>query len=347
MKQYGTILIGCGGVATGHLEAIRDSQQARLLGVVDLEEERARDYASRFGAESWATDYRQYLDRDHVEIVVITTWPSSHRQIVVDSLQASKNVLCEKPIAPDLDQAREMVEEVKRTGNKLVIGYILRHNASYQRIKEIIDDGFLGSPIIFRLHGAEHTTDPEARRRDVKLIKETSPIIDCGCHYVDVMRWFSGSEAVSVSGVGTRVDPATPADKYDYGIITIQFADGSVGTYEVGWGRTFRGFSQKELIGPRGRVNLVHAGYRMDGREEGDLIELYRYRGDDQPGECRSENVKGTSKPFDRQFQSLIEHIEQDLDCLPALDDALKSLEIVLAGHRAIIKQETVKLPLG
>jgi predicted dehydrogenase len=320
-----------------HVHAAAHARGSRLVATVDKRPQIARASAERYGASEYYTDYRSVLTRDDIDVVVVATWPSSHREIAVACLEAGKHVLMEKPITPSMGEGAEVLRAVRRTGQKLRIGYILRHNASYQRLVKVVRTGALGSPLAMRMLGGEHVGTAEHWRRDLKLLTETSPIIDCGCHYVDVMRWATGAEAVRVSGVGCRLESEVPKDKYDYGIITIAFSDGSSGVYEVGWTHSYRGFSEKEFVGPRGRLRLIYAGERPEHHEEGDLIELYQ-----PPGRYRFVNVPGEFKPVERELADLLKCIDEDLDPMPALEDAMRSLQIVLAGDQAIRRGSTV-----
>ncbi len=331
MARHGVVLVGCGGMARLQLEGLKELEGLELVGVVDLQEQRAKDFAHQYKARSWSTDRQEYLDREDCDIAIVATYPSSHKEIVLDFLKAGKHVLCEKPLAPTLEEAKEIISAVKATGKKLMVGYILRHNTSYQKIAQMIENGLIGSPIVMRMLGGEHPITDEHWRRDVVLAAETSPIIDCGCHYIDLMRWFTGVEAVQVSGAGLRLSEEIPEEKYDYGIITVRMSDGSVGTYEVGWTRNYRNFSDKEFIGPNGRIRLIYELYRQDHPEEGDLIEYYSY-----PDHYEMINVRGELKKTGVQMQALVQMIEQNLDPMPGLERAYKSLEIVLAGDEAI-----------
>ena len=332
-------MIGCGAMGMGHVAAAAEHDRTRLVATVDRLPRVAAAAARRYGADLHFADYRQVLTRSEVEVVVIATWPSSHREIAIACLAAGKHVLLEKPLAPSLPEAEAVVRAVRRTGRKLRVGYILRHNSTYQRAAELISSGSIGFPIAMRMLGGEHVIYPDHWRECLKLITETSPIVDCGCHYVDVMRWCTGAEAVRVSGVSCRLDSRVPQDKYDYGIITIAFSDGSTGIYEVGWTHNYREFSEKEFIGPKGRLRMIYAADRTEHHEEGDLIEVYRF-----PGKYRQINVPGVFKPIAREMSDLLDCIEKDLDPRPALDDAMKSLQIVLAGERAIGTGKTTSI---
>jgi len=332
------LVVGCGSTSGRHCEALT-SLGIEIAAVVDTKPKRARERKKDSGAKDWGTDYRQFINRPDIDFVTILTWPSSHAEIAVNSMKAGKHIFCEKPMAATLAQAAKMIECARRTGKKMLFGYVLRYNNSYRKIAEMIRHGKIGRPVIMRMSGAEHTITPLHWDQDQSLIRDTSPVIDCGCHYVDAMRWFTGEEPLGVSGIGCRVEKETPKDKYDWGKIILKFSRGSVGFYEVGWGHQFRSYNEKEFIGPKGRIRFIYSCSRSEHQEEGDMIEYYSY-----PGKYETINVLGEHKPTSQQYKNLIAHIEQDKNCRPHWEDAYQSLRIVLAGHKAISQGIVVPL---
>ena len=338
---YGAAVIGCGGMGIQHVDAVAQHPQSNLLAVVDWKEEVRERCKEEYGAQEGYAEYTDILDRDDIELVVVATWPSTHREISEALLRAGKHVLCEKPLAPSLEEARSITNTVRETGKKLHVGYILHYNHAYNKVTEMIREGALGDPPYFmRLLGGEHTTTEDAWGRDLKLIVETSPGIDCGCHYVDIMRRVTGADAVWVAGVGARTESETPLDNFDYELFSIKFDDGSAGIYEVGWTHQYRAFSEKEFVGPAGRIRLTYAHERGDGhQEQGDQIEYYQY-----PDNTTIINVPTGLKRVGAELADLIRTVEEDEDVMPHLDDAYKSLEIVLAGHQAAVEGRTIWL---
>jgi len=324
-----------------HVAAVANHPRAELLAVVDWKEEVRQRCIQQYGAREAFAEYSDILERDDIELVTVATWPSTHRQIVEACLRAGKQVLCEKPLAPSLAEAHSMIETAHQTGRKLRVGYVLHYHRGYDKVTEMIRDGALGEPpYIMRLLGGEHTIIERHWGRDLKLIEETSPGIDCGCHYVDIMRRVTGAEAVWVSGTGARTETETPPENFDYELFAMRFDDGSTGIYEVGWSHHYRAFSEKEFIGPEGRIRLTYAHERRDGYpEEGDQIEYYQF-----PGQITIINVPGGLKQVGEEFGDLIRTVEEDRDVTEHLDDAYKSLEIVLAGHQAAAEGRTIWL---
>lgn len=337
LKNYNIVLIGCGHMGEDHIKEIYYKENATIYGVVDINEEKAKNFCRKYEAASWSADYHKYLEDPHVNIVIICTYPSTHLQILKECIKHNKHVICEKPITDNLDDGREFVDLVKKARVKVLIGHILRHNKSYIRIKDIIRNGLIGSPIIMRIVQNHHTLHWSKYRN---LINETSPLIDCGVHYMDIMRWFTGAEPVSVSGVSARTEEDIDKGKFNYEMAILKFNDGSTGYYEVGWGHTVSFADLKEFIGPKGRIKLTYQKDRTSNKEEGDLIEFYRY-----PEKVyETININCLRKPTGDQFNYLIRMIEENIESNPSIDDVFKAFEISVTADKAASNNCTMNL---
>lgn len=336
-KIYNIVVVGCGHMAAAHLDDIYYRENINIVGVSDLDESKAKLFCRKYGATSYSTDYKEYLKNEEVDIVIIATYPSSHLEILKECIKAGKHVLCEKPITTNLEDGEEFLSLVKTAKTKVLVGHILRHNDSYKKIAEMIENDAIGHPIIMRMVQNHHTMDWQ---KYLTLIKETSPIIDCGVHYIDVMRWFTKAEFVSVSGICQRTEPEVPEDNYNYGIITAKLSDGSVAYYEAGWSNTIASSNIKEFIGPKGRISLTYRKDRTSHQEEGDLIEYYKF----PEKTYESINILCNRKPTGVQLMHLIAMIENDVPAVPSIDDVYKSFYIAAKTDEAIKNSETVKL---
>ena len=336
-KIYNIVVIGCGHMAAAHLDDIYYRENVKIVGVSDLDESKAKLFCRKYGATSYSTDYKEYLNNEEVDIVIIATYPSSHLEILKDCIRAEKHVLCEKPITTNLQDGKEFLNLVKTAKTKVLVGHILRHNDSYKKIADMIENDAIGHPIIMRMVQNHHTMDWQ---KYLTLIKETSPIIDCGVHYIDVMRWFTKAEFVSVSGVCQRTEPEVPEDNYNYGIITAKLSDGSVAYYEAGWSNTIASSNIKEFIGPKGRISLTYRKDRTSHQEEGDLIEYYKF----PEKTYESINVLCNRKPTGVQLMHLIDMIENEVPAVPSIDDVYKSFYIAAKADEAIKNSQTLKL---
>ncbi|WJH33121.1 Gfo/Idh/MocA family oxidoreductase [Paenibacillus sp. CC-CFT747] len=335
--KYGVVLVGCGYMGATHLDNISNHPQVNLIGVSDLVEEKAKEFADRYQAASWSTNYNDYLVRDDVHIVIIATYPSSHLEITRACVLAGKHVLCEKPMAPNLKDAAEIVQLGSTAKTKVLVGHILRHNSTFQRVGEMVRDGVIGSPVVMRMSQIKKTVDNW--KSHLALLNQVSPIVDCGVHYVDVMRWFTGAEVVSVSGFGQRLEPDVPEHTYNYGMINIKLSDGSIGYYEAGWGHNMPNENLKEFIGPKGRIRITYRTHRpLEEQHLGNLIELEHY----PDGRKEEFNIDFSYKPTGSQFQYLIRMIEENLDPKPYLQEFYRALEVTILGDKAIHEGRTI-----
>ncbi len=326
MKRYSIMLVGCGHIGMEHLQDIYFRENVRIAAVVDSNENVARDAAVRYGAEAWGTDYRPFLEGDRVDIVIIATYANTHLSILRDCLAAHKHVLCEKPIATDYSSGMEFVNEVKRAKEKVLIAHILRHNNSYQKIKELLGCGVIGDIRLIRMSQNHHALN---WARYCRLMEDCSPTVDCGVHYYDMAQWLTGAKITSVSGFSTKTQYDTPRDNYT--MVNFTMDNGCKGYYEAGWGQTIRASNVKEFIGTRGRITLEMALYRSGDAEEGDLITIYH--GD--TGVYESINVKTEYKNMNAQLQTLIQMIETDGEGNPSIDEVWDAFTVALAADRA------------
>lgn len=323
-KIYSVALIGCGHMGEAHIEDIYYKENVRIEYVCDLDLDKAKLFSKKYSAKNITNNYLKCIQDEKVDIVIIATYPSTHLSILKECIRNNKHIICEKPIATFIDEGKEFVNLVKSNPQcKVLIGHILRHNKTYQKVAEMIRGGAIGFPIILRMVQNHHTMDWQ---KYLTLIKESSPIIDCGVHYIDVMEWFTGSQITHIDAIGLRTENDVPIDKYNYGIMTMKLKDGSVGYYETGWSNTISADNLKEFVGPKGRIKLVYRKDRHTHQEEGDLIEYYKY----PQKEYEIINIQSKRKPTGAQFDYLVDMIRNGIDSTPTIDEVFKSLEIAL-----------------
>jgi len=330
MKIYNVVLIGCGHMGEAHLEHIYSKENVCISCVCDQDLERAKLFQRRFGAKSISDDAKECISREETDIVIIATYPSTHLELLKICIEHKKHVICEKPIAKTLEEGKEFVRLVKAHPEvKVLVGHILRHNATYRKVAKMIQGGAIGSPIIMRMSQNHHTMDWDRYRH---LLEETSPIVDCGVHYLDVMQWFTGAKVAKISGIGIRTEEDLPEGKNNYEMVTVKLDDGSVGFYEAGWTKTISSNNMKEFVGPLGSIRLIFAKDRVSHQEEGDLIEYYRLA----DKTYHIINVQGERKPTDVQFHCLIRMIEEGLPDRPTIDEVYSSFEAAIKAENLI-----------
>lgn len=335
MKKYGIVVIGCGHIGCQHLEDIYYRDNVTVIAAVDTCPETARSAARKYGALEYGTDYRPFLRDGRVDIVIIATYASSHLAILEDCLAAHKHVLCEKPIATNLEDGQAFCEAVKHSAQKVLVAHILRYNRSYRKIREIVQSGEIGGLRVIRMVQNHHAMDWNRYRR---LLEDCPPIVDCGVHYFDVMQWVTGARIVEVGGFGGRIERDTGCP--NYGLVTVRLSDGCIGYYEAGWSKNLASQNLKEFIGEKGRVSLELKEHRAEHCEEGDRLSVYY----SETGEYRTINLPAKYKDMYGQLSALIRMIERDEPADPTIEEVYSAFSVAMTADRAIREGRAVRL---
>ncbi|TDT75375.1 putative dehydrogenase [Litoreibacter halocynthiae] len=270
------------------------------------------------------------------DLVCIATYSESHADYAIAAMEAGADVFIEKPLATTVADAVRVVETAKRLNRKLVVGYILRHHPSWQRL--IAEARDLGGPYVFRMNLNQQSDGPTWETHKA-LMRTTSPIVDCGVHYVDVMCQITDAKPVRVSGMGLRLSDEIAPEMYNYGQLQVWFADGSIGWYEAGWGPMMSetAFFVKDVVSPNGAVSISDgnkgASDDVDGHTKVGGILVHRADGDkliEMPDEPGHQDLCDAEQAF------MIDAILNDVDLTRHMSDAVQSLSICLAADESI-----------
>lgn len=192
MAQVRVGIIGCGGIAVGkHLPALAKVHEAALVAFCDYDEGRAWHARNHYGREHAAvyTNYHDMLRDPSIDVIHVCTANDSHADITIAALEAGKHVMCEKPMAKTVVDAKRMLEAAKRTGKKLSIGYQNRFRSDSRFLKKACTDGDLGEIYFAKAHAIRRRAVPTW---GVFLDEEKQgggPLIDIGTHALDLALW--------------------------------------------------------------------------------------------------------------------------------------------------------------
>ncbi len=335
------LVAGLGNMGRSHALAYHKQPDAQLVGLVNRSEVDLPD-----GLEVYPrfTDFHAALAEARPDLVCIATYSDSHADYATAAMEAGAHVFVEKPLATNVADAQRVVETAQRAGRKLAVGYILRHHPSWVRLIEEARN--LGAPYVFRLN-LNQQSDGSAWETHKALMQTTSPIVDCGVHYVDVMCQITDAKPVRVHGMGLRLSDEIAPDMYNYGQFQVIFEDGSVGWYEAGWGPMMSetAFFVKDIVSPGGSVSIVDgnkgASDDVDGHTRVGAILVHRREGDrliEMPGE------PGHQQLCDAEAAFMLRAITEDIDLTRHMLDAVQSLRICLAADESIRTGKAIEL---
>jgi predicted dehydrogenase len=249
--------------------------------VVDVTEALAREAAERFGFEEWTTDWRAAVSRPDVDAVDIVTPNDSHAEIAIAAAQAGKHILSEKPLARTGDEAKTMLDAVRKAGVIHMVAFNYRRTPAIALARKYIEDGRIGEILNFRgTYLQDWSADPDGPLswRFQKAVAGSGAVGDIGTHVVDIARYLVG-EISEVSAIVRTIVPArpvqsggfdklgasekrsnverAPVDVDDEVVSLLRFDNGAVGSLEAtrnGWGRN--NFLTFEIHGTKGSITF-------------------------------------------------------------------------------------------
>ncbi|MBN1552259.1 Gfo/Idh/MocA family oxidoreductase [bacterium] len=187
-------IIGCGGIANGkHFPALAKlSDKVEIVAFCDTVIERAEKAAKEYGtADALVTeDYKDLLAREDIDVIHVLTPNISHSYITVDALESGKHVMCEKPMAINYAEAKEMLDAAERTGKKLTIGYQNRFRADSLATYDACSKGELGDIYFAKAHAIRRKGVPTWGVFPDKSKQGGGPLIDIGTHALDLTLWY-------------------------------------------------------------------------------------------------------------------------------------------------------------
>ena len=226
-------------------------------------------------------------------------------------------VLAEKPIAPTLDEARELAEE-PAARQRYQIGLTYRHHPAVERLRELIEGGVLGRPLLVQASTCDERADPEGDpvgfARRLRSLTYGPPMISDGVHACDRLNYLLGQSPVDVTGMAMRSDDRFATANANLGLL--RYADGSVARLEVVWLYPVLPPSQFVVTGPLGRAVLDPPTFALTVKlADGAVEELVA------PGDK-------TQVCFRRQLASFVDHCLAGTAPIPGIDEGLASLAL-------------------
>ncbi|RWP09899.1 Gfo/Idh/MocA family oxidoreductase [Mesorhizobium sp.] len=344
------VVAGLGNMGRSHALAYHTNPGFQIAALINRSDVPLPDGLSGYGIRR---SFDEALREEKPDVACIATYSDSHADYAVRAFEAGCHVFVEKPLATTVADARRVVAAAKANGRKLVIGYILRHHPSWIRL--IAEARKLGGPYVFRMNlnqqSSGHTWETHKQ-----LMQTTSPIVDCGVHYLDVMLQITDAKPIEVRGMGVRLSDEVAQSMYNYGHLQVLFDDGSVGWYEAGWGPMISetAFFVKDVISPNGCVSIVmKEGVKSDDIDTHTKTSTIRLHSAATGADGKflnademlsMEGEPGHQDLCDLEQAFVLKAIREDLDLTKHMDDAVKSLAVCLAADESVRSGTAVKL---
>ena len=336
------LVVGLGNMGLSHTLAYHNNPAFQIVGLVNRSTPKL---PAELQAYAVTADYAEALARLKPDLVCVATYSDSHADFACAAMDAGADVFVEKPLATTVADARRVQAKALETDRRVVVGYILRHHPSWIRL--IAEARALGGPYVFRLNLNQQSSGPTWDVHKA-LMQTTSPIVDCGVHYVDVMCQITDAKPVEVRGMGLRLSHEIAPDMYNYGHFQVIFDDGSLGWYEAGWGPMMSdtAFFIKDVISPNGAVSIrMPESARsddIDTHTKTSLLRVHKVATGDTDISMADE--PSHQQLCDREQAFVARAITERLDLTRHMQDAVQSLAICLAADESVRSGQPVKL---
>lgn len=332
-RKIRVAIIGCGSIAVHrHAPEYANNPNVELVKYYDPSQDRAERLASRYGG-AVASELAEIIRDPSIDAVSVCTSNETHRAITVDALRHGKHVLCEKPIALSLEEAREMIQAQKESGKILMLDHNQRFLSTHIRAKELIRKGEIGRILSFKTTFGHKGPEYWSVTRNTTswfFQKDRSGFGvegDLGIHKFDLIRFLLEEDVAEVSAFRGTLDKkypdGSPVNVSDNMVAILRMKSGVLGTATFSW--TYYGNEENGTIlyGDEGVMRIYEDP-------------VYSIRIEKRNGERTDYKVDAIQTNDNQTKSGVIDaFVESVLSGTPSPvtgEDGLKALQIVLAA---------------
>jgi scyllo-inositol 2-dehydrogenase (NAD+) len=337
MKKLGVGVLGVGEMGKRHAENLRRLvPEAQLVAIADASAERARVVAEELEIENWYSSLEAMLERKGLDAVLIATPDKFHAKAVEAAVRAGKDVLCEKPLALNLADARGAIDAVAKSGRRLQVGFMRRYDPAYAAAMKRIEAGEIGVPVIFKSLGRDKEWGPIAayESRINGMIFYTNTI-----HDFDLARWMMQDEVSAVHAYTTstiRPELATYGDLVA-SVVNLSYRRGAIGNVES-YAQAVYGYDVRtEIIGSKGSIfvgSLQHAPAVFLTARGGERTLADHF-------------LSRFADAYLAEVRDFVHNMLHDLAPRVTGDDGLKALAIAVAAETSYLQAKPIEVALA
>jgi predicted dehydrogenase len=292
---------------------------AEIAGFLSKDGETAASLQKQYGGKIYPDLASLLPDVDMVDICAPT---HRHHEMVLEAAAAGKDIVCEKPLARTLAQAKEMVEVCQQAGVKLLVAHVVRYFPEYAQAQAQVAANAIGRPAVIRLTRGAFQPKKAADNWFVDFEKSGGMMLDLMIHDFDYARWLAGDVVqVYAKSIGNSL----PGTAVDHGLAILTHKNGAISHVEGSWAYPpplFR--TRLEIAGDNGWIQF--------DSEQMTAVKLHLHQ---QGGDAPDVPIPGSpmlEDPYTTQIKAFYDHIEHDAPVVVTAVDGYKALEIALAA---------------
>ena len=337
MKKVRVGMVGLGRLGVKHAEnlAFRVGG-AELAAVCALETDRVETACRDWSVPRGYTDFTRMLGDTGLDAILIASSSASHCRQIEQALDAGFHVFCEKPLGVTLEECMQAEAAVARhPGRTFMLGFMRRFDPSYRRAKKLIDDGYIGRPILFR----GYSVDPESAIEGAIRFAPTSggQFLDMSVHDIDLARWMLGGEAETVYATGgcyAHPEFAAYGDGDNLAALA-RFDNGAMAFFLAGRTAAHGYEVETEIIGTR-------ASLRIASVPQKDFVELLDHRG--VVRECSQSFLERFEAAYLAEVQEFVDCIRNTRTPQVSVHDGTMATRLAFAATRSFREGQIIRL---
>jgi len=324
MREMKLGIIGCGAVVELiHLPALGRVPEVTITSLADLNIKRARELKKKYGLLEAATydSYNELIDSSDVDIVLIATPPKTHALITIDALKANKHVYCEKSPGTSMEDIEMILKATQSSNSKFMVGYNYRFQSHYAKIKELLNKGFVGKPLISDLYYLSDVRSWPSVSQFQLTPGGGDVLLDMGIHCVDLSRWLFGEVIKVYANIRTANLNVPVADT---ATVVLEHQNGAVSILHLSW--CAPGLNSIMVVGTKGSLmTSLDINYIRASKTE--LIKNRWFRIDMKEFPPLSS--------YQQAFTHFINCIRNEKEPDITIQDGIRGLQIVLAAYES------------
>jgi len=336
------VAIGCGAISEFHFKGWRRVPGVEIVAVCDLREEMARRQADEFGIPRVYDSYVKMFEAEKPDFVDVVTRPEAHREIVVESIRRQIPIICQKPFAPNMSEAKEMVHAAARAKVPLMIHENWRWRRWYRQIKHWIEQQLLGTPRYahFSFHSDAVLPDYglgrswNLQRYPYQVQMQKLILYEFGIHLVDIFRFLFG-EPTRLYGAARYRSPLVQGEDQVLLVLETEQLTATIDLCWASWGR--RSNVVLEEISIEGDQGYI----RMDAESK---LRLETASHQEALGPYASQYAEYYVESFSQTEQHFCDCVRAGKEFETSGHDNLKTLAITFEAYRSMTERVALNL---
>ncbi len=331
MNKLKFAIAGLGRIGKIHLENLLQMNNVNVVAAMDPMED-LQDYAKGKGILNVTGSYETMLNATDIDVVVICSPTNTHANYVEQAAKMGKHIFCEKPLDLSLKRVVEVLDVVKETGIKLMIGFNRRFDKEFKKVNALVNEGAIGNHHLVKITSRDPGAPP------VSYIEKSGGLfLDMTIHDFDIARFIVNKEVNEVYAKGAvLVDPKIgEVGDIDSAVITLTYEDGTMAIIDnsresaYGYDQRVEVFGSKGMVKAENNLHDSHQLFTSQGNQRSLPLHFFLER---------------YAEAYKTEMSDYVTSLEEGTPVPANGNDGLQSLKIGLAAIKSLQENRPVKL---